>query len=141
MDTLYKKYNNEAKRQKFSKQIRGIGNGFIPIVLDSHDADISKSINICLNKSNNNTMYGAEISMYIDSTLEDLKSYICVYLIDYIPRINKFNYVIYNGNEIIKLKPDDVLGVFYKKYKNTDDNILYIHLIQPNSLLSNCNVM
>ena len=141
MDTVYTKYNNEISRQKFSKQIRGIGNGFIPIVLDSPDVDISKSINICLNKSNNNTMYGAEMSMYIDSTLEDFKSYICVYLIDYIPYINKFNYVIYNGNESIKLKPDDVLGVFYKKYKNTNDNILYIHLIQPSNLLNKCNIM
>jgi len=121
---FYKKYTHITSRTRYSKQIRQKGNGYIPIVIDSYDIDISKSLNMCLknedscrrqnledctsndiansvrhNLSVHNYIYGVEIPFYIDSTIEDLKKYIYVneYIHDYIHNIKKYDLVLYES--------------------------------------------
>ncbi|NDA63902.1 MAG: hypothetical protein EBX50_18020 [Chitinophagia bacterium] len=202
---FYKKYTNIISRTKFSKQIRKKGNGYIPIVIDSYDIDISKSLNMCLKNTSqhdpdcvgactrhdpdlcsgvlgsvqdrkteqhDNYTYGVEIPFYIDSTIEDLKNYIYKneYIHDYIQNIKNYdlvhiedeyesdkdpdlsrpertqeNYTNLDNKNII-LKNNDIIGNLYKKYKDKDDNILYIYLLRSKSNIiisigENCNIM
>jgi hypothetical protein len=148
-------------RTKFSKQVRQKGNGYIPIVIDSYDIDMSKSLNMCLKKTDNHPdcvwahyTYGVEIPFYIDSTIEDLKNYIYEneYIHDYIQNIKSYDFVLYTelesgsgltdsddqnstslDNKHILLKNDDSVGTLYKQYKDKQDNILYIYLLKSKS--------
>lgn len=151
---FYKKYTDIILRTKFSKKVRQKGDGHIPIVIDSYDIDISKSLNICLKNADNYT-YGIEIPFYIDSTIEDLKNdiYKNTYIHDYIQNIKNYDFVLYNteseSESIVKnviLKNNDIVGTLYKQYKDKDDNILYIYLLKSKSnmiisIVENCNVM
>jgi hypothetical protein len=160
---FYKKYTNIILRTKFSKKIRQEGNGYIPIVIDSYDIDISKSLNICLKKmeryrDQNHYIYGVEIPFYIESTIGDLKNYIYEneFIHDYIQNVKSYNLVLYtefetesaslDTNKHVLLKNDDSVGTLYKQYKDKEDNILYIYLLKSKSnmvvsIVERCNVM
>ena len=157
---FYKKYTDIILRTKFSKKIRQKGNGYIPIVIDSYDIDISKSLNMCLkktdiytrhdpvyppNRDQNHYIYGIEIPFYIESTIGDLKNYIYEneFIHDYIQNVKSYNLVLYtefetesaslDTNKHVLLKNDDSVGTLYKQYKDKEDNILYIYLLKSKS--------
>ena len=161
---MYKKNTNDIIKRRFSKKTRENGNGFIPIVIDSYDTDISKSLNMCfqnqkfdMNYFYKNT-YGIEIPIYIDTTIEDLQHYIYnnEYIYSYIQNIKNYDFVvIYDKNnepdlihrhktyfptnaEYIILKKNDIIGNLFKQYKEEHDNILYIYLLNSNK---KCNIM
>jgi hypothetical protein len=135
----YRKITNENERVNFSNKIRKKGVGNIPIVIDSVD----KELTLLLAKHDpifsRNIRYGFEIVLHMDQTVEDLINLIK-------EEMNKKKDIVKTNisidflnislgledGSIIDTKED--LGTIYKKYRNSDDKILYILITKETSI-------
>jgi hypothetical protein len=130
----YKKYKSEIRRTLFSSQIRSKGVGHIPIVIDSIEKDLSLSIS----SKNDNTYikYGLELSLHMDSTISDLISIIKNKMTENNTNI-LFDLYLENNSIPIYENSDIDLGSLYKKYRDPNDNILYILIKQKIPMYQN----
>lgn len=135
----YRKITNENERVNFSNKIRKEGVGNIPIVIDSVD----KELTLLLAKHDpvfsRNIRYGFEVVLHMDQTIGDLITIIKEEMnkkkdivktnvsIDFL----NISLGLENGN-IININDD--LGTIYKKYRNSDDKILYILITKESSI-------
>lgn len=121
----YRDNNSKNERIKFSNQVKM---DEIPIVIDSIDSDLSELLS-----GKNAKRYkrnGHEYYYHIDITIEDilleLKSKIMLTYKDKTLKLGLENGKILDSKELV--------GNLYKKYKNKDDNILYLLLTQEETL-------
>lgn len=126
----YRKHNSSHVRNNFSDSIRNQNNGFIPIIVDSVDQKLSALLSGCDIKhtSQRRWTYGLELSLHLESTIEDILTQIQTILsnIGYILDKDTFYKIgLENGNFVEK---DDKIGVLYKTNKNPKDKILYLVL-------------
>lgn len=120
----YKKYNNEHKRSLFSSKIRLEGIGHIPIVVDSIEKELSLSIST-KNTTGTCIKHGLEISLHMDSTVSDLINIIKTKMIENNTNI-LFDLCLENNSIPLYENSEVDLGSLYKKYRDQNDNILYI---------------
>ena len=138
----YRKYTESFDRKKFSKNVRTEGIGLIPIVVDTVDPELyylmsKKQIRFL-------TEYkGVELSLHMDSSMNDILNEIkCILLQKLIDSKNTFDATNELSKYTLKLGLENgtlieqnfILGDLYKKYKNNDDNILYLLLSKENSI-------
>jgi hypothetical protein len=120
----YRKNTDNEQREQFSGKVRSKGMGYIPIVVDSVDPDIS----LLLAKKNplypRDIRYGLELTMHMDLKVEDVVKEI---------KIEMLKKDINNKTDIkIGLEDgtfpdlDMELGTLYKAKRNPQDKILYL---------------
>lgn len=133
----YRKNHNQTERERFSTTVRTKGIGEIPVVIDSVDSIISELLaNVNSTRFNRN---GKEYRFHMDLLIEDVLLEV------------KYRIKIHNEKNNIKIRLDekllkiglengkildnkDILGDLYKKYKNQDDDILYLLITQENTM-------
>lgn len=130
----YKKYKSESRRSLFSSQIRSKGIGHIPIVIDS----IEKELRLSISSKHNNSYvkYGLEISLHMDSTVSDLINIIKAKMLENNTNILFDLYLEQESIPIYENSQND-LGSLYKKYRDPNDNILYILIKQKVPIYKN----
>ena len=127
----YRKTTDKQQRTKFSSGVRSKGIGYIPIIVDSVDTEISKA----LAKTDKNypryIKYGCEIMIHMDLKVSDLMKEIKIELLR-----KDYNY----DNLAIGLEDGTIpdmnmeLGIVYKNNRNKDDKILYVLLTQEKTI-------
>lgn len=123
----YRNNNDEKDRTKFSTSVRTKGIGEIPVVIDSVDEVISNALAGQDAKRFNRN--GKEYRFHIDLMIEDV-------LLEVKHQIK------FDNTKILKcglengkiLENKDILGVLYKKYKNQNDDILYLLITQETTI-------
>lgn len=117
----YRKNNPESERQKFSNNVRTKGISEVPVVIDSIDIVLSESLAGKDYKRFNRN--GKEFHFHIDLTIEDI-------LLEVKSRIKLENTQILKlGLENGKILNDsNLIGDLYNKFKDQNDNILYLLL-------------
>jgi hypothetical protein len=123
----YRKNNDERDRNKFSSSVRTKGIGEIPIVIDSVDEDMSHALAGQDAKRFNRN--GKEYRFHMELTIEDV-------LLEVKHRLKcDDTKVLKLGLENGKILDNkDILGDLYKKYKNQNDDILYLLLTQETTI-------
>jgi hypothetical protein len=131
----YRKHTDLNSRTRFSNRVRKLGMGYIPIVVDSLDPELT----LCLatKYENRYTQYGFEIFLHMDLTITDLLKELNI---EFIRRNHPFKNLTIALEDGTITTPNDILGDLYKKHRNPDDKILYF-LLTPkpsifNSILS-----
>lgn len=127
----YRKTTDKQQRTQFSSQVRSKGIGYIPIIVDSVDREISKA----LAKTDENypryIKYGFEIMIHMDLRVLDLMKEIKIELLR-----KDYNY----DNLSIGLEDGTIpdtnmeLGILYKNNRNIDDKILYVLLTREKTI-------
>lgn len=128
----YRKTTLKSERLSFSDKIRKQGIGCIPIVIDSVDKEISDAIS---KKERRNKIYGKEIVLHMDKTVNDVLREVKILLIqndqEYIINNNVLNIGLEDGS----LPPLDTdLGSIYKEHRNKDDKILYLLVTKESTM-------
>jgi len=120
----YRKNTDNEQREQFSGKVRSKGMGYVPIVVDSVDPELS----LLLAKRNphfpRDIRYGLELTMHMDLKVEDIAKEVKI-------EILKKDI---NNTMVIKLGLEDGtfpdlnldIGTLYKAKRNTDDKILYL---------------
>ena len=82
----YRKNNDTHTRTRFSESVRSKGIGYVPIVVDSVDPELSKALATYDKTFSRYIKYGFEIMMHMDETVIDLIKEIKIDLIkkDYV---------------------------------------------------------
>jgi hypothetical protein len=127
----YRKTTDKQQRTQFSSGVRSKGIGYIPIIVDSVDTEISKA----LAKTDENypryIKYGFEVMIHMDLKVLDLIKEIKIELLR-----KDYNY----DNLAIGLEDGTIpdmnmeLGTLYKNNRNKDDKILYVLLTQEKTI-------
>lgn len=121
----YRKTTMKGDRVQFSESVRSQGIGYIPIVVDSVDPELS--VGISPREKRKTRKYGKEISLHMDKTLRDVLKEVKIILLQ-----NDYEHVIENNVLNIGLEdgsipnPDMDIGSLYKQHRNKDDRILYL---------------
>lgn len=125
----YRKNTNEDQRKRFSDGVRKRGMGYIPIVVDSVDSELS----LCLATKYDTryTKYGFEIILHMDLTIVDLLKEI---RIEFIRRDYEYPNLLVGLEDGTIPDPNTILGDLYKKHRNIDDKILYLLLTRETSI-------
>jgi hypothetical protein len=127
----YRKNTDKHNRTNFSNGVRSKGIGYIPIVVDSVDPDLSKALAKRDEMHSRYYRYGFEIMIHMDLTVADLLKEIKIELVK-----KDYNYT----DLLIGLEDGTIpelnaeLGVLYKKHRNKDDKILYVLLTQEKTI-------
>lgn len=123
----YRKNNPQSERQKFSNTVRTKGISEVPVVIDSVDLVLSELLAGKDSKRFNRN--GKEFHFHIDITIEDI-------LLEVKSRIKLENTQILKlGLENGKILNDSYLiGDLYNKFKNQNDNILYLLLTKETTM-------
>lgn len=127
----YRKNTDKHTRTKFSSNVRSKGIGYIPIVVDSVDPELSKALATKDEMFSRYLKYGFEIMIHMDLTVADLIKEIKIELVK-----KDYEY----GFLSIGLEDGTIpdasleLGVLYKKHRNVDDKILYVLLTQEKTM-------
>jgi hypothetical protein len=127
----YRKHTDQDIRIRFSEKVRKSGIGYIPIVIDSVDPELS--LYLTTKYENRYTKYGLELILHMDLTITDLFKEI---EIEFIRRNHTFKNLKISLEDGTITKPNDILGNLYKKYRNYDDKILYL-LLAPDTSIYN----
>lgn len=125
----YKKNNTPQERKQFSNTVRTKGIGEIPLVIDSVDKQLSELLAGSDSKrfNRNGKEYHFHQDLNIDEIILEIKSRIKLSDIDHkVLKLGLENGKILEGTEL--------LGDLYKKFKNQDDNILYLLLTQETTM-------
>lgn len=125
----YKRDNSEQERKQFSSIVTTKGISEIPVVIDSVDSIISQLL--AGSNSKRFKRHGKEFHFHqdlnIDEIILEVRSRIKLNNISYkILKLGLENGKILEGKEL--------LGDLYRKFKNQDDNILYLLLTQENTM-------
>lgn len=127
----FKKENKLNDRINFSSKIRNKGIGHVPVVIDSNDEEISELL------GSNDDQIGRK--WLIHGTSKEYHMDFCIHNV-----LQDVIHILYKkGREDIlnyyKLSlqvkehncyENELLGDLYKKYRDTDDNILYIQVVK-----------
>jgi hypothetical protein len=127
----YRKNNDTHTRTRFSESVRSKGIGYVPIVVDSVDPELSKALATYDKIFSRYIKYGFEIMIHMDLTVTDLLKEIKIELIrkDYDYRYLSIGL---EDGTIPDMNID--LGTLYKKNRNKDDKILYVLLTQEKTM-------
>jgi hypothetical protein len=120
--------NSLSDRIKFSSSVRKKGIGHVPIVIDSHDKEISELLGGEFGKRycTHGTLKEYHMDYDIQHVLQDVKHIL----------IENNKQDIFNYNKLTAKTnghfcyENELLGVLYKKYRNIDDYILYIEIVK-----------
>jgi len=125
----YKKNNTPQERKQFSNTVRTKGIGEIPLVIDSVDKQLSELLAGPDSKrfNRNGREFHFHQDLNINEIILEIKSRIKLSDIDHkVLKLGLENGKILEGTEL--------LGDLYKKFKNQDDNILYLLLTQETTM-------
>lgn len=125
----YRKHTDKDIRTQFSGKVRKWGIGYIPIVVDSVDPEIS--LYLSRKYENRYIKYGLELILHMDSNITDLLKEI---KIEFIRRNHPFQNLTVGLEDGTITTPNDILGDLYKKHRNQDDKILYLLLTPETSI-------
>ena len=125
----YRKENPESQRKHFSNLVRTKGMGEVPVVIDSVDSQLSEVL--AGPDAKRFKKHGKEFHFHqelnIDEIILEIRARIKLDDISYkILKLGLENGKILEGKEL--------LGDLYKKFKNQDDNILYLLLTQETTM-------
>lgn len=126
----YRKHNSNYVRTSFSSRVRNQGNGYVPIIVDAVDQKLSALLSGCDIKhtTQRRWTYGLELSLHLESTVEDLLTQIETTLSNIGYVLDKdviYKLGLENGNFVEK---NDKIGTLYKNHRNEKDKILYFLL-------------
>lgn len=121
----YRKITDKDKRSAFSGKIRSQGLGYIPIVVDSVDSELSLALSSKDPNYSRSIKYGFELSLHMDRTVNDLIKQI---KIEFLKKDKEAlsNGIVLGLEDGTILDSSIVLGDIYKDYRNKDDKILYV---------------
>lgn len=125
----YRKHTDSNTRTRFSNKVRKWGIGYIPIVVDSVDPQLS--LYLSTKYENRYTQYGFEIILHMDRTIADLLKEI---KIEFLRRDHPFENLTIGLEDGTITTPNNILGDLYKKHRNQDDKILYLLLTPETSI-------
>lgn len=122
--------NSLNDRIKFSTNVRKKGIGHVPIVIDSHDKEVSEILGGQFGKRycTHGTLKEYHMDYNIQHVLQDVKQILNEENRQDIYNYNKLS-VYVQGNYCYE---NELLGDLYKKYRNIDDYILYIEIVKTN---------
>jgi hypothetical protein len=131
----YRKHTTENERRRFYKTATGYNK--IPVVIDSVEEEF---INIFRKKSYINGMrvisYGLELEMDVSSNINDVIKEIKIELVkankEHLFAENEIKLGLENGTIITDEK--ELVYNLYKKFRNVNDNILYLLVTQEKSM-------
>jgi hypothetical protein len=129
----YRKENDNQQRLSFSNKVRTKGLGYIPIIIDSVDKELSEALGERDMFNPRYIKHGMEVIIHMDLKVYDLKEIIIEKLLD-----KGLNMVYENYNlgledgTIIDMEME--LGGLYKSNRNKDDKILYILLTREKTM-------
>lgn len=128
----YRKTSDSMDRLEFSHRIRSKGIGYIPIVVDSVDEEISDILGTKEKYSKSKIRYGFEVMMHLDAKVTDLIKEIKIEFVrkDYID----YTDIILGLEDGSILNGDEELGNIYKKHRNEQDKILYVLVTKENTM-------
>ena len=127
----YRKNNDTHTRTRFSESVRSKGIGYVPIVVDSVDPELSKALATYDKTFSRYIKYGFEIMMHMDETVIDLIKEI---KIDLIKKDYDYRYLSIGLEDGTIPDMNIDLGTLYKKNRNKDDKILYVLLTQEKTM-------
>jgi len=127
----YRKNNDTHTRTRFSESVRSKGIGYVPIVVDSIDPELSKALATYYKTFSRYIKYGFEIMMHMDETVIDLIKEI---KIDLIKKDYDYRYLSIGLEDGTIPDMNIDLGTLYKKNRNKDDKILYVLLTQEKTM-------
>lgn len=127
----YRKNNDTMTRNRFSNGVRSKGIGYVPIVVDSVDSELSKALATRDDTFTRYIKYGFEVMMHMDLTVADLIKEIKIELVkkDY-----EYRYLSIGLEDGTIPDMNIDLGTLYKKHRNKDDKILYVLLTQEKTV-------
>lgn len=127
----YRKNTDKNTRSRFSNNVRSKGIGYIPIVIDSVDPELSLALATRDDMFTRYIKYGFELMIHMDMTVSDLIKEIKIELVkkDY-----EYGYLSVGLEDGTMPESTTELGVLYKKHRNKDDKILYILLTQEKTV-------
>lgn len=125
----YRKHTDTNIRTRFSEKVRKWGIGYIPIVVDSVDPELSSQL--AKKYQNRHVEYGFQIILHMDLTISDLLKEI---KIEFIRRDQPFTNLVIGLEDGTITTPNEILGDLYKKHRNKDDKILYLLLTPETSI-------
>jgi hypothetical protein len=129
----YRKTHDFTHRESFACTVRRAGKGHIPVVVDSVDEELTTALSNRLSKRH--ILYGQELSVHMDSSVNDVLDEIRVYLctVNYQDCNNPYLSI---GLEDGSLpNPSCSVGELYKKHRNSNDKILYILLTKETNII------
>lgn len=125
----FKKENTLIKRIRFSSNIRTKGIGHVPIVIDSYNNNISELLgNNDIQVEDKWRRHGISKEYHMDLFIYNVKQDI-MYILD--KQSSKF--VLYVEDH--HCYDYELLGDLYKKYRDKEDNILYIEVKENKSVI------
>ena len=125
----YRKNTDRNQRTKFSDRVRNKGMGYIPIVVDSVDPELSLFLSTKQNPRY--IKYGLEIIIHMDLTIADLLKEI---QIEFLKRDHEYTNLFVGLEDGSIPKANIILGDLYKKHRNIDDKILYVLLTRETTI-------
>lgn len=146
----YRKASDTNERKRFSYKIRSIGLGFIPIIIDSIDKDISTKLantliynrpEFCELTSQRDfyklytlyyTQYGRPMVYHMDDNITCILSDIQT-LFKSIPEYKNYNFNIGLEDGTFPSIQSDI-GTIYKLHRNEHDKILYLLLTKEQTM-------
>ena len=124
----YRKNVSETDRKRFSTNVRTKGINEIPVVVDSIDSELSLILASKTNKRYERN--GKEFHLHAELTIEDF-----IYEIQSSFFKEQNTIILKLGLENGKiLNKTDILGDLYNKFRNKDDNILYLLLTKETTV-------
>jgi hypothetical protein len=127
----YRKNTDKHNRTKFSSGVRSQGIGYIPIVVDSVDPELSKALATKDEMFSRYLKYGFEIMIHMDLTVADLLKEIKIELVKKDYDYSDLSIGLEDGT-IPEMNVE--LGVLYKQHRNKDDKILYVLLTKEQTM-------
>jgi len=131
----YRKNSAHYERTQFSSKVRMQGVGLVPVVIDSVDEDLSLLLGENHSTTMRNRNYGKEYVIHMDTVISDFIQKVEGDICKLSPKFldgKKLRLGLENGTIITDISM--TIGVTYKKFKNTKDNILYILITQETTL-------
>lgn len=130
----YRKENDEKQRTTFSSKVRSRGLGYIPIIVDSVDKELSETLGEIDIFNPRYIKHGMEVIIHMDLKMCDLKEVVIEKLLSRGLEIKSgdvYNLGLEDGT-IIDMAVE--LGALYKANRNTGDKILYILLTREKTM-------
>lgn len=119
----YRKNTDKNQRNNFSGKVRSRGMGYVPIVVDSVDPELSNALASKDANYSRNIKYGFEVIMHMDKKVIDLLKEVKIELLK--KDCKNIDLVLgLESGDLIDLDMD--IGTVYKEYRNKDDKILYV---------------
>lgn len=131
----FRKQTPRSERAQFSYRVRSQGMGKIPVVVDSVDSTLALLLSEMEpgRTSERCRQYGKQMVFHMDDTINDVITETKIVLVKKNSEhlLTKIRIGLENG-ELLDLSRN--LGELYKKYKNTEDKILYLLVTQQETM-------